>query len=941
MVDRKTGDRPTLFVPRAAVSITGGIQPGALQRALTAEYMDAGLGARVLMAMPPRQAKQWSEVEVAPKVLDAYEQTIRRLLKLQFDPDDKDRPAPFALRLTPEAKSVWVEFYNRWAREQAEVDGDLAACYSKLEGYAARLALIHHVVSRVAREAARDQIETDSDPVEPASVEAGVRLARWFAVETRRIYAALAESQDERDTRRLVEFIRARGGTTTARQLQRSNPSRYRTAEDAEEALECLVRDGLAAWGPLPPTPRGGQPARVLRLKDDPTVDSTDTTPPDDGGPGDGPPDSTAPGGPDTTQHAPDFRGETGGSVGSVNCQAQEGVVGSGAAEGCRANGVVSAPPGGRDAHAAPAEVAAGRVRAPDTTAACVDGAGWVLARAAADLTAVLNAVEESALIGLDTETTGLDPREDRLRLLSLGTERGTWLVDCFAVDPRPLFEALAAVPVVGHNLAFDLGFLAVLGFEPGAVRDTMILSQLLHGTRKGKGFHGLDKVVERELGRTLPADKQRSDWSGGLTKEQLDYAAADAAVLPALFGTLRAKVEAAGMREVAGIEHRALPAVAWLARSGCPVDRAAWGTLAEAAGRGAESLAQQLDAAAPKRDGYLSREGSWNWDSPEQVKAAFKALGVELQSADDDALAAAGHPLAALVRQYRSAQKLATTYGADWLKHVAADGRVYAGWRQVGSDAGRMSCSGPNLQQLPRGKAYRCCVRAPEGRLLVKADYSQIELRIAAKVSGDTAMLAAYAPGSDADLHTLTARQVLGVADVSDNDRTLAKAVNFGLLYGMGARGFRAYAKSNYGLDLTEQQAADYRRAFFAAYPGLAAWHRKVRQLHAAETRTLAGRRRLLRPEEPDTYRLNSPVQGTGADGLKLALALLWERRSECPGAFPVLAVHDEVVVECGADRADAAEDWLRKAMVDGMAPLVAPLEVKVEPKALPTWGG
>ena len=121
-----------------------------------------------------------------------------------------------------------------------------------------------------------------------------------------------------------------------------------------------------------------------------------------------------------------------------------------------------------------------------------------------------------------------------------------------------------------------------------------------------------------------------------------------------------------------------------------------------------------------------------------------------------------------------------------------------------TGSEAGRMSCSEPNMQQIPRDGAYRRCVQAPPGRVLVKADYSQIELRIAAKVSGDKALLEAYQRGED--LHTRTACDVLGISEVTKQHRQLAKALNFGLLYGMGARGFRAYAKGQYGVELKEE---------------------------------------------------------------------------------------------------------------------------------------
>jgi DNA polymerase-1 len=226
--------------------------------------------------------------------------------------------------------------------------------------------------------------------------------------------------------------------------------------------------------------------------------------------------------------------------------------------------------------------------------------------------------------------------------------------------------------------------------------------------------------------------------------------------------------------------------------------------------------------------------------------------------------------------------------------------------------------------------------VRPPDGKVLVKADYSQIELRIAALVADEWRMVEAFRQGED--LHVLTAQRVLGVKDVSKSQRQLAKAVNFGLLYGMGAKGFQIYARSNYGVAMTAEEAKSYRNAFFRAYPGLARWHR-AQPDGEVETRTLTGRRRL--GVSRFTEKLNTPVQGTGADGLKLALALLWERRGDCPGAVPVLAVHDEIVVECEQGRAAAAGAWLKQTMLDAMAPLIDPVPVEVEVKAAPTWGG
>jgi ribonuclease D len=183
------------------------------------------------------------------------------------------------------------------------------------------------------------------------------------------------------------------------------------------------------------------------------------------------------------------------------------------------------------------------------------------LAEVVADLTNV-------SLVALDLETTGLDPRKDCIRLLSLATETATYIMDCWSVDPTGLFPILTEAGVVAHHALFDLSFLSSLGFEPGKVADTMILSQLLHAgskvepMKRGRTSHSLDSVVERELGLELDKTHQSSDWGGTLTPEMIEYAAKDVEVLLPLYEVVKAKVEQAGLTYVAEIEHRALPAV-------------------------------------------------------------------------------------------------------------------------------------------------------------------------------------------------------------------------------------------------------------------------------------------------------------------------------------------------------------------------------------------
>jgi DNA polymerase-1 len=348
--------------------------------------------------------------------------------------------------------------------------------------------------------------------------------------------------------------------------------------------------------------------------------------------------------------------------------------------------------------------------------------------------------------------------------------------------------------------------------------------------------------------------------------------------VLFPLFGALSAKIEAAKLERVGEIERRCLLAVVWTSVSGVPFDRQRWEALASTAQAEAERLAAELDTAAPRRPDSLDFN-PWNWDSPQQMQEVFALCGVKLEKTDDDTLAAIDHPLAALLRQYRDAKKRSTTYGRDWTKHVADDDRVYADWKQYGARTGRMASGEPNMQNVPRDPAYRQCFRPGPGRVLVKADYSQIELRIAAKVANETRMIEAYVRGDD--LHTLTAQRMTGKVEVTKQERQLAKPVNFGLIYGLGAKALARKAKAEYGLELSIEAAERYRNAFFRSYPGILRWHNTLKRQQTTETRTLTGRRVLVDADFWYGGRANYIVQGTGGDGIKMALALLWPTRA------------------------------------------------------------
>jgi len=272
MVDRKSSG--PLYVARAAVNIAGGIQPGTLRRALGLEHRENGLAARILLACPPRTPKRWTEADIDPTAEAAVEAVFDRLYSLQPEIDANGDPCPAVVKLTPEGKRAWIEFYNAHAAEQAELTGDLAAAWSKLEGYAARLALVVHLT----RWAAGDATLAKPEAVDEASIAVGVALSGWFKNEARRIYGMLGESDEDRQRRRLVELIRRKGGSATPRDLMRSC-RQYLTSVDAEAALAELAEAGLGRWEDVPTTGKGGRPTRRLTLVDGVDVDRTPVDP--------------------------------------------------------------------------------------------------------------------------------------------------------------------------------------------------------------------------------------------------------------------------------------------------------------------------------------------------------------------------------------------------------------------------------------------------------------------------------------------------------------------------------------------------------------------------------------------------------------------------------------------------------------------------------------
>jgi len=266
IVDRKTGVPKTIYVPLASVSVCGGIQPGILNRALGIEHRESGLAARLLLTCPTRKAKRWTEADIDPAAEEQIARLVDRLYELQPAIESDGDLRPVIVGLTPEALAIWKTYYNMHAQEQVDLSGDLSAAWSKLEEYAARLALVVHFV----RWAANDPTLRSAEKVDAESMAAGLKLAEWFKGEARRVYAMLAESDGDGDQRRLIEWIERKGSSVSARDVQQG--CRWlRTPGAAEEALAELAKDGYGNWEPSPARKRG-QPTRRFRLSGASTV---------------------------------------------------------------------------------------------------------------------------------------------------------------------------------------------------------------------------------------------------------------------------------------------------------------------------------------------------------------------------------------------------------------------------------------------------------------------------------------------------------------------------------------------------------------------------------------------------------------------------------------------------------------------------------------------
>ncbi|MCG6896922.1 MAG: DNA polymerase I [Thiocapsa sp.] len=574
--------------------------------------------------------------------------------------------------------------------------------------------------------------------------------------------------------------------------------------------------------------------------------------------------------------------------------------------------------------------------------------------------------LETADLFAFDTETTDLDYMRAELVGLSfsLEPEQAAYVpvahtypgapdqLDRQAVlaRMRPLLED-PSHPKVGQNLKYDMSVLARYDIElRGIAHDTMLESYVLDSTATR---HDMDSLAKKYLDQdTVHFEDIAGKGAKQLTFDQIPleqaghYAAEDADVTLRLHRALWPRLEATpGMaRLYQGIEVPLIPVLSRMERHGVRIEPQ---LLAEQS----QELAQRIQEIETRA--YEAAGRRFNMGSPKQIGTIFfEELGLPVVAKTPtgapstsesvlEQLAADGHALPDLILQHRSLSKLRSTY-TDKLRQMVnpETGRVHTSYHQAVAATGRLSSSDPNLQNIPirteEGRRIRRAFVAEPGNRLLAADYSQIELRIMAHLSGDERLLAAFASGLD--IHRATAAEILGSSPeaVTSEQRRSAKAINFGLIYGMSAFGLARQ------LGIERGAAQDYVDRYFQRYPGVRAFMERTRA-RAREDRyveTLFGRRLYLteighsnqgRRAAAERTAINAPMQGTAADIIKRAMIASdgWIQ-SERPPVRMIMQVHDELVFEVAADVVESASRHIRSAM-ESAADLAVPLVVDI----------
>ena len=569
-----------------------------------------------------------------------------------------------------------------------------------------------------------------------------------------------------------------------------------------------------------------------------------------------------------------------------------------------------------------------------------------------------LKRIRTSTSIAFDTETLQIQPEKGKLRLIQLGCNltKSIVVIDCFDLTHedwdtlKQFFHSIHRF-WLAHNAVFDLGWLQEHDIYPkGHVKCSFIANRLLYNGITGVK-HGLDAVSKKHLNIIVSKEQQKSNWGAEiLSTEQLTYAAKDIEVLLKLDDVLNSKIVEAGLFKAFDLECKVLPAMAQMWRVGLPWNRKELEQCRtdyedDIKELGNEFL-RELDNDLPFGEKLPRNEdGSFNLRAKDEGSIRLgtkKYAGFNIKSSKQllekltlilpkPPMDSEGKPsvskeaLRLCAADSHTVQTLMTWKRREKRRQMAEsiqdklseDGFVKASYMQLRADTGRMPSIKPNNQQIPRDSEFRQCVQAPKGWKIVDADFSQMELRLAAALANDRNMIKAFQSGEA--LHEYTANQM-------GCERQIAKSANFGLLYGAGAEGLRKYAGSS-GVIMSYEDAVRIRDSWLNTYSGIREWQknnlnisRDTEEDEWAEVRIpQTNMRRFLKGKlNRVTVRCNTPIQGAGAAILKYALKDLWLQVKQ-QGEDKVkiaAAVHDELILLVKEDLANEWAEILKTTM-------------------------
>ena len=584
-----------------------------------------------------------------------------------------------------------------------------------------------------------------------------------------------------------------------------------------------------------------------------------------------------------------------------------------------------------------------------------------------AALKAMIAELKKAKIVAFDTETTSTDPLRATLVGISLTANEGAGYYipvghvegqqlssDAVVRALKPLLES-GQVAKVGHNAKYDMAVLHQAGIDlRGLTYDTMLGAFLI----EPGGQLGLKKLAASQLSidmteitELIGTGKKQITMDQVPIEDAAPYAAADADMTLRLMQKQEPELEKLGLRKLLDeVDMPLLPVLLDMELAGVKIDAVFLGQMSK-------RLEQRLNAI--QAEVYESVGMPFNLNSPAQLadmlfgKLQLKAPGQRTTSTGKVSVAAdvldsmkGLHPVIDLILEHRQLSKLKGTYLDALPKLVNPQtGRVHTSFNQIGAVSGRLASQDPNLQNIPirseLGREVRRAFIVDKGNVMIAADYSQVELRIAAHLSNDPGLRAAFAAGQD--IHRATAAAVLNipVEQVTSDQRSFAKRVNFGLLYGMGTQSLAQQA----GISMKEAQK--FVDAYFSGFPNIKRYIEDTKRKAKVDgyVETLLGRRRyfpILRTETRDARTnimqrsaereaINHPIQGTAADILKMAMihlhAALKKKKLK---ARLILQVHDELILEAPRAEADEVAELVRKLM-EGAYELNPPLKVEV----------